>query len=387
MHEVACPSCDSPSAYDLRDYLLMCQFCSSTFRVDLETGQKEVYSEHYIVPNAADGKRIKETILEWMRRMHHKPGAVDKEFFITNIAGMSIPYWVVSLEAHTIWKGLAKKHRASRLDNTPGSDFLVEKGQFRRSYRWAISARANLFETWGTFNLHEPGETSIQSDWDGFPLDSTLSRGQTQMLSEEQTAYDDREFFQFKYANGLPILGVQVEEEEALRRAKSHVNNYHTQLAKLNVDHLVDMRTELEIAGIQLIHLPFWFVSYVYRPQTFLRHIVRPKERHVIVEGHFTGILRGELAVIKRDKLWINSIVSASAALLTFLLGAIWHPSFFLVSLFCLIVAGASSYIASVRDAQKDSVQLASENTLGNIKISGSGSVVESAARNSGQVA
>ena len=46
VHELACPSCNAPSQYDLKDYLMMCPFCSITFKISMETGKKEIYSDH-----------------------------------------------------------------------------------------------------------------------------------------------------------------------------------------------------------------------------------------------------------------------------------------------------------------------------------------------------
>lgn len=344
MYEIACPACNSASQYDIHDYLLMCPFCSATFHLDLESGQKDVFGDHYIVANTSNAAQLKSLVTEWLKRLDHKTGA-DKEYFITNIRGLSIPYWVVSMEAHTSWKGLVRKQQRTRLDNTPGSDYLIESGQFKRNYRWAISARNNICETWGISRLHEPKE-SIPVEWDGFPLDSTFSRGQIQETQNAKSAYDSREFFEFKFANGLPILGIQIQEEEALRRAKMHVEQYHLALSRANCDYLIDYRTETEIAGIQLIHLPFWYASYVYRPKSALRHFYRPKEKNVIVEGYNNGILAGELPIQHKDKLWVNSIVSGIATLIFLMIGMAWHSAFFLVALFGAIVTAASAYSA-----------------------------------------
>jgi len=330
----------------------MCPFCSATFRLDLESGQKEIYGDHYIVPNTTDPRKVKDLVMEWLRRLHHSPDLAEKEYFITDISGLSVPYWVVSLEAHTVWKGLTKKVRRS-LEEIPGSDFLVETGQFRRSYRWAVSSRNNICEAWGLTRLHEPKE-AIKVEWDGFPLDSTFSRGRMQEIEKEKTAYDSREFFEFKFANGLSIAGVQVDEEEALRRAKQHVDLYHYKIAQIQVDYLLDYRTELEIAGIQLVHLPFWHAQYVYRPRTALKHLYKPKEKHVVLDGHTTGILKGELALVHRDKVWVNSLVTGIAAVVFFLLGVAWHGAFYLVAIFAAIVAGMSAYIATTRAARSD---------------------------------
>jgi hypothetical protein len=112
---------------------------------------------------------------------------------------------------------------------------------------------------------------------------------------------------------------------------------------------LLDCRNELDIAGIQLIHLPFWHATYAFRPNGFLRHFHRPTEKHVLIEGINGGILRGELDMVHRDKVQINAIVTAMAAFLFFVIGAAWNPIFLLVSLFFGIVSGLSAYIATVK--------------------------------------
>ena len=260
----------------------MCPFCSATFKLDLASGLKEIFGDHYIVPNTIDSGMVKVLAMEWLKRLHHKPSLAEKEFFIIDIQGFSLPLWIVSLEGHTTWKGLVQKR--IRIDQSlkSGADYLVESGQFRRSYRWAVSSRDNICETWGLTRLHEPKE-NVTVEWDGFPMDSTFSRGRLTDNDNEKSAYDIRNFFEFKYANGLPILGIQVSEEEALRRARSHVNLYHYKLSCLNCDYLIDYRTELEIAGIQLIHVPMWKIGYIYQPKTALRHFYKAKERKIII--------------------------------------------------------------------------------------------------------
>jgi len=353
MHELTCPACGSPSQYNLRDYVMNCPFCSASFRFDMETGRKENFGDHYIVPNTLDQVRVKEQVLEWLKRLHHKPGVADKEFVILDIRGASVPFWIVSLEIHTVWRGLVQRQKRGT-DAKLGAEYLTESGNFRRTYRWAVNARSNICENWGMEKLHEPKE-SVKVVWDGFPLDSTYSRGRlTPETPGEKSAYERREFFEFKYANGLPILGCQINEEEALRRAKTHTEWYHYNIALLHTDHLIDCRHELDIAGVQLINLPFWEATYAYRPTNFLRHFYKPVEKRVMIEGINGGILKGELGLIHRDKVQINAVVTGVAALLFFLLGAIWTPAFFLVSLFFGAVSGLSAYIAMVKLEERE---------------------------------
>lgn len=348
MHELTCPACGSPSQYNFRDYILSCTFCSASFKFDAESGRKDLFTDHYIIPNTFDKVRVKEHVQEWLKRLHHKPGQADKEFVVLDIQGESIPFWVISLEVHTAWKGLVQRSKRPT-DSKLGSDYVTESGNFRRTYRWAINGRTNICENWGMARLHEPKE-SLPVTWDGFPIDSTCSRGRITPVAEgEKPFFESREYFEFKYANGLPILGCQIDEQEALRRARTHVEWYHYNLANLHCDYLLDCRHEVDIAGVQLVHVPFWNATYAYRPVNALRHLYRPVEKHVVLEGVRGGIIKGELGIIHRDKVQINAIVTGIAAMFFVILGALWSSTFLLVALFFAAVSGLSAYIAMIK--------------------------------------
>ncbi len=365
MHELACPTCGTSAQYDFRNYLIICPFCSETFKHIVETGEKEPYADHFIVPNTMAPKAVKDLVLEWLRRLHHDPKVVDKEYIVASIEGQSLPYWVVSLEAHTHWSGLAQR-RHKIADHGKGSDYLTESGNFRRSYRWAVSARKNICEMWGLPRMHEPKE-KVRVEWDGFPLDSTFSRGHIEKPASDRSAYEAKEPFEFKFANGLPIAGIELDEESAIRRAAQHVDYYHRQIAAQYVDYIIDCRSEIEVAGVQLVHLPFWHVTYYYRPQSALRHFYKPATKHVLIEGYSSGVLHGQLAMTRKDKVGINAIVTGAAAIAFFMLGAVWHPAFFLVAAFSGAISIASLYISAIK----------SKNTVKNHPASGDEDVPE----------
>ncbi|MDB2447468.1 hypothetical protein N9W79_02455 [bacterium] len=381
MHELNCPNCNASATYETSDYMHMCPVCSSSFLVHYKEGTKEIFNDHFIVPNQSESGKVQSSVTEWLRRLHHKPAQTKKEFIVSDITGYSIPFWVVSVEVHTRWKGFVKRQTRNFMDPTPGGNFLTEEGVFSRTYRWCVSARGNLFEHWGLAQLHVPNE-ELDVEWDGFPLDSTFTRGildadaLTRKIGDEVISahvYEEKEPFEFKFANGIRVLGVQTPEEEAIRRAKRHIDLYHEKLSRLNVDTLVDVRTEFDFAGIQLVHLPFWFGKYVYRPANMLSHFQQPKERNIIVEGFTNGILNGEFVMTQSDKLVINTYVTALAAVVLFILGVLWHSSFFLIALFAGGVSVASAQVSSVRKKaqniknlqQKDSVEMGASQEQG----------------------
>ena len=238
----------------------------------------------------------------------------------------------------------------------PGSHsrFIHETGEFRCDYRWAISARKNPLEQWGLGRLHEPSEP-INVRWDGFPLDSTFSRGRLdnqgmpEAKTTEKSAYDAKEKFDYKYSNGLAIMPVEVSEEEAIERAQAHITRYHTEIAEQNLDMHINTLTEIDIAGVQLIHLPFWSSKYLYRPNGILRHLKPSKEKRVLIEGYTGGVLAGELAIVQEDKLKINTVVCSILSVLSFFLAILWHQSILFAALFFIVVAFFSAYLSQVR--------------------------------------
>lgn len=357
MHELTCPACNASSKYDLADYIHICPICSSSFLVDFEDGTKQQYKHHYIVPNQLDASRVQQTMNEWIKRLHHKPNQVKNEFVISEIVGFSLPFWVISTEVHTRWKGFVRRNKPNPMDPNPGGSYLLEEGVFSKKYRWCISARENIFEKWGLDRLHSPNE-KIKITWDGFPLDSTLSRG---LLEEQRKSnkvrgepvaaqpYFEKELFDFKYSNGVSVLGIQTTEEEAMRRAERHIGLYHDKIAELNVDTLIDVRNEFDIAGIELIHLPMWFGKYHYRPANLLALFKKQNEKNIVVEGFSSGVLTGEFIMTKSDRLQINAYVAIAAAIVLFLFGAIMHPAFFILSLIAITVAVASFQISNNR--------------------------------------
>lgn len=352
MHELNCPTCNTPSQFEIRDYFHLCPYCSTTFQLDFTTGKKEIFHDHFIIPNQVDAKRIKEIVVDWFKRFHHSPVQAEADFKVTQLSGVSIPYWVVSVDVHTNWKGYVTRQNQNRLDSSPNARYLIEKGGFKRTYRWAISARQNINEHWGIIRLHDPHE-EIEADWDGFPLDSTFSRGLLGAISPaeenkiEDKIYEAKEPFDFRFANGTKILSTQIDETEAIRRAQRHIDQYHLKLAQVQCDTLIDVQTEFDMAGIQLIHLPIWVGKYLYKPTGFLSHFTTYQEKHLLIDGFGAGVLKGELVLAKNEKLMINAWVTAAAAIVTIILAFALHPAFIFVAFFAVGISLTSVHLAN----------------------------------------
>ena len=157
--------------------------------------------------------------------------------------------------------------------------------------------------------------------WDGFPLDSTFSRGRLDNQGAPETKTTEKSLrcerkIDYKYSNDLAIMPVEVSEEEAIERAPN-ITRYHTEIAEQNLDtHQYPHRNRHRRSSAH--SSTFWSSKYLYRPNGILRHLKPSKEKRVLIEGYTGGVLAGELAIVQEDKLKINTVVCSVLAISSF---------------------------------------------------------------------
>ena len=208
MYEISCASCAASFEYNQEDYIHLCPFCSAGFVIDSEDGSKDLIGDHYIVPTNVLSENIPEIFNNWIKERYHKPEKIPSEFRILGFYGVMMPYWVISLEAHTYWCGHSSKEKHYPGQSSErGAKFVREDGRFSRRYRWASIARKSPKEHWGIERLHVPKE-SISVDWDGFPFDESLG------LPDDgnKAIYEAKLPFKFDLASALTIVGIQVKD-------------------------------------------------------------------------------------------------------------------------------------------------------------------------------
>ena len=341
MFQISCAACNASFEYNIDDYIHLCPYCSTGFILDFEEGAKDIVGDHYIVPNRLDREQVEGIFFDWAGRKHHRPEKVKSEFKVLGSYGISLPYWVLSVEAHTFWSGHSQKLNKYKGQGPEyGSKFLREDGRFSRRYRWSILARKSPKEHWGLERLHNPLE-GVLVDWDGFPLDETLGAVKE---GGQGTVFDARQAFKFDHANGLTISGIQVKESSAVAIAKDQIQEYHRRIAKTKVGTLYEHKTEIEIVGIHLMHLPFWIVRYSYAPQSAFRFLSTAKEKRIIVQGHSLAVLDSELPVSGSDKVVTNMIVCGVLSFVSLIASIFYSPIFFFVTLIFLLVCFASAW-------------------------------------------
>lgn len=338
MYEVGCAACSASFEYNVEDYIHLCPYCSSGFILDLEEGAKDLIADHFIVPNRGDKEHVEKIFYEWIKERYHRPERISKEFKVLGSYGMCVPFWVVSLEAHTFWGGHSEKNGTDPTSSDYGSAFVKEDGRFSRRYRWAILARSSPKEHWGLERLHNPMEP-VMVDWDGFPLDESMGFAKDNV----PPIYEAKRMFKFEHASGLTCAGIQVKESAAIARAKDQVQEYHRRICKTKVGTLYEHRTEIEVVGIQVIHIPFWFLRYAFVPQSVFRFFTTARERRLVIQGYTEAVLEAELPLNATDKVMTNMVVCGMLGFLSLTCAVFIHPLFFFLtvafSLICVLSA------------------------------------------------
>jgi hypothetical protein len=78
-----------------------------------------------------------------------------------------------------------------------------------------------------------------------------------------------------------------------------------------------------------------------------MKHLRQSEEKNLLIEGYAGGILKSELALVRKDKLLVNAILTGVLSLALGLVGLLWQPVFLLIALFLLGVGVVSAIKAS----------------------------------------
>ena len=359
MYEVSCASCQASFEYNSEDYVHLCPFCSAGFIIDTAEGTKDLIGDHYIIPSNLHSDQIQKIFFDWIAQRYHRPDKIRSEFSVLGYYGVLLPYWVISLEAHTYWSGhSAKEKNYSGQSNELAAKFVKEEGRFSRRYRWAILARKSPKEHWGLERLHKPKE-NVMTDWDGFPLDETMGVAD----EGDPPIYEAKMNFKFEHTGNLTLAGIQVRENQAILRARDQITEYHRRIAKTKIGSLYEHRTEVEVVGIHVVHIPFWLLRYSFAPKSFFRFFTTARERRILVQGYTKAVLDAEMPLSSSDKILTNLIICGVLAFISMVLAVFFNTLFFFLFLIFIFIACVSGWKILKKEKKDIDLNRGVENT------------------------
>jgi hypothetical protein len=223
VEELRCSYCGAPISFKPGEIIATCRYCGYT--VVIETGKAFTF-EHSMLLNKYNPTQIEELLKEWMGSGFLKPADLAKKSKITEKNLMYLPFWIVSVEAESFYKGIFERI----------SPPVVKEGKIAKKYDWLVLARrAAQFPT---------------KEYD-VPL-------------EGKVPYDFRKIEDF-----AKILNSEIDRDEAVEIAKQEIVEHHRYLAQQDVDKIIEMKNEIKVGQAVYLHAPIWFIKYEYKGESY----------------------------------------------------------------------------------------------------------------------
>jgi len=237
--EIRCSHCGAPVEFKPGEIIATCKYCG--FTTVIETG-KPFNFEHSLLLNKYDETQIEESIRNWMRSGFLKPPDLAKKSKTLEKNLVYLPFWVVSVEAKTSYKGIFERIAPP----------IVKEGKIQKEYNWLVLAREAA----------------------GFPT------REYDVPLEGKIPYDFRKIEGF-----AKVLNSEIDRDEALEIAKQQIEAHHRYLLQRDVDKIVEMYTEIDVKQMVYLHAPVWFVKYEYKGKTY----------QLIIDGAVGMALKGDI--------------------------------------------------------------------------------------------
>ena len=237
--EIKCSHCGAPVEFKPGEIIATCKYCG--FNTVIETGQAFTF-EHSLILNRFDLRSIDEPIQDWMRGGFLKPGDLARKSKIAERDLVYLPFWVVSVEAKSTYKGIFERIAPA----------IVKEGTISKEYEWLVLAR----------------EAS------GFPTREYL------VPLEGKIPFDFRKIEGF-----AKLLNSEMDRDAALEIAKQQIEDHHRFLLEQDVDKIVEIKTEVTAKQEVYLHAPIWFIKYGYKGKVY----------QLIIEGTVGIALIGDI--------------------------------------------------------------------------------------------
>ena len=237
--EIRCSHCGAPVEFKPGEIIATCKYCG--FTTVIETGQAFNF-EHSLLLNNYSEEQVENLFRDWMSSGFMKPSDLAKKSKITEKNLVYLPFWVVSVEATTKYKGIFERI----------SPPIVKEGQIQKEYNWLVLAREAA----------------------GFPT------REYDVPLAGKIPYDFRKIEGF-----AKLLNSEMDRDEALEIAKQQIEAHHRFLLQQDIDKIVEATTSVNLKQMVYLHAPIWFIKYQYKGNMY----------QLIIDGATGMALKGDI--------------------------------------------------------------------------------------------
>ncbi|MEM1943900.1 MAG: hypothetical protein QXO30_07150 [Candidatus Caldarchaeum sp.] len=296
-----CPNCSAPHEVLPGDVAIKCRYCNTTFRTFEEENR-------FITPVYYDSSKAIENFLLWVRK---QTGYEESLPFHINLAEVRLhfyPFWVASVKASTVFKGLGEYAEYSMPDPRGGY----------RQIRTLLKPESGGFERF--FEITLPASKDVPLE----PENLAVSRV--------------RKFFSHEYVKqvGGILHGATLSREEAGNVAVNAAKNELTRLIMREVVKVNERSDEVLLKDLTLVYLPTWSVSYEFRGKKYNAMIDASSAR--VISATYPPDIAEKTAYVG-----VGVVHGVAGAVLAFLLmGFGWLPS---LTAFSGFIVAAAVYV------------------------------------------
>ena len=237
--EINCSHCGAPLPVQPGEILATCNYCG--FTSVIETG-KAFEFEHSLILNTIQTDQTNDLLRSWMANSFIAPKELARKSSIVEQSLAYLPFWVVSAEAKTHYRGVFERI----------SPAIEKEVGIENRYDWLVLARRRTDFPTRAFHLSLDGKIPFEAA---------------------------------KIEKGAKVLNSEMASDEAVAQARDEIENLHEFLAKDKVDHIVDIRTDLDVSGTFYLHAPVWFITYGYKNSRY----------QVLLDGASGEVIKGDL--------------------------------------------------------------------------------------------
>ncbi|MCL5878035.1 MAG: hypothetical protein M1540_09520 [Candidatus Bathyarchaeota archaeon] len=236
---IHCSHCGAPVEFKPGEIVASCKYCG--FTTVIQTG-KAFNFEHSILFNNYSPEQMEELVRDWMRSGFMKPPDLAKKAKIVEKNLTYLPFWVVSLEAATKYKGIFERIAPP----------IVKEGEVKKEYNWVVLARKAADFPTRAYDVPLAGKVS----------------------------YDFRKIEGF-----AKVFNSEVEREQALEVARQQIDAHHRFLLQQDIDRVVEATTAIELKQMVYLHAPVWFIKYEYKGNFY----------QLLIDGAKGAVLKGDI--------------------------------------------------------------------------------------------
>jgi hypothetical protein len=237
--EINCSHCGAPLPVEPGEIIVTCHYCG--FTSVIETG-KAFEFEHSLILNSVQATQVPEVVRNWTSSSFIAPKDIAKKSAIADQNLVYLPFWVVSAEAKTHYKGVFERIAPS----------VEKEGDIANRYDWLVLARRKSDFPTRAYHISLSGK---------IPFEAT------------------------KIESGAKVLNSEMASDEAIEQARDEIENLHEYLSRDKIDRVVDIKTDLDVSGTYYLHAPVWFITYGYKNSRY----------QVLLDGASGQVIKGDL--------------------------------------------------------------------------------------------